>query len=156
MLTQKMLMSHFVHFAWRSVCITSCIGVVHTKGVTKLLYMTEKLMHSMQLRKYLWPTPPNYNGLSLKAYVYHTWNTKILFNVANASSGEMTLNRQQDRGYAWVILAASFFGFMLHGSMISTQTLLYQALLHKFGMNVANTGSVVAGQAFVAFFSSKW
>ena len=48
----------------------------------------------------------------------------------------------QDRGYAWVVLAASTLGFSLFGSIVQTMTLLYQALLVKFNMSAGDTGNV--------------
>ena len=61
----------------------------------------------------------------------------------------------QDKGYAWVILAAAFNGYFIQGSVVFTMTLMYQALLQKFGMTAEATGSVGATYVLIASISSK-
>jgi hypothetical protein len=36
------------------------------------------------------------------------------------------VDKNLDRGYAWVILVAAFIGFSLQGSVLFTMTLMYE------------------------------
>ena len=60
-----------------------------------------------------------------------------------------------DGGYGWVIVGAGFFGCILQGSVFSTMTLMYQALIERFGMDAANTGSLGALFVTVSMGASK-
>ena len=60
------------------------------------------------------------------------------------------VERVVDRGYAWVVICAVYGGFFIQGAVTFTLTLVYQALLERFQMNAADTGSI--GAAFTGCF----
>lgn len=69
----------------------------------------------------------------------------------------MTDHKEQapDGGYGWVILTAAFFAASIHGTVIFSMTLMYQALLVKFNMNASETGSLGAVLGTVLLTSSN-
>ena len=48
----------------------------------------------------------------------------------------------QDHGYAWVVLAASVFGFSIIASIMQTMTLMFQALMGKFNTSAGFAGNM--------------
>ena len=63
---------------------------------------------------------------------------------------------QPDKGYAWVVLATSFVGYVIQGSVMFCQTLMYQVILHKFQMSAADTGAIGATFVTVLLMTSMF
>jgi hypothetical protein len=62
---------------------------------------------------------------------------------------------RRDRGYAWVVMVACSFGFVVESSILQCMTIVYQALLQRFDMSVADTGTVGAVSTAAMHFTGK-
>ena len=81
-------------------------------------------------------------------------NSDVAVSLASLNIPTSNKNKNVDQGYAWIIMGAVFVSSLLQASHISTGTLLYQAMLDRYGFSATEAGWIISSSASIRLLSS--